>query len=92
MNDLELEKKIAAIYKEAGFELDRLDTGVTLMKMSRKQKTDLAAMIDWLAARGDDASYIAGQIGHDLNGLKWEFLNGPAGFLPRSHGYAKKAS
>ncbi len=90
MNDLEIEQKIADIFAAATFPFDRMDAGITLMKMSTPQKTDLWAMTDSLTEQGNEPSFIAAQIGHDLNGLKHEFLNGTSGFSPRSHGYAAK--
>ncbi len=86
----ELEDKIVELYKDAGFPCSRMDIGITVMKMSEEQRQDLIAMIDSMSARGDDASYIAGNVGHNLGGLKAEFLNGPCGFLPRSSGHAKR--
>ena len=87
---VDIENKIAGIYKKAGFPLDRLDAGITLMKMSPQQLKDLLAMINYLQDNGEEPIYIAGQVGHDLNGLKFEFINGPSGFSPRSTGFATK--
>ncbi|MBW1784811.1 MAG: hypothetical protein JRL30_29215 [Deltaproteobacteria bacterium] len=90
MNEFEIENKIAAIYKAAGFPLDKMDVGITLMKMSETQLADLSAMIDYLQSQPNMRhGFIAAQVGHDLGGLKAEFINGPCGFSPRSTGYAK---
>ena len=88
--DIEIENRVVDVFEAAGFPLDRMDVGITLMKMSRAQQADLIAMIDYLTQHGKKPSFIAAQVGHDLNGLAVEFINGPSGFSPRSHGYAKK--
>jgi len=90
MKTLELEQRIVDLYKAAGFPFDRMDIGITLMKMSEEQTDDLVAMIDTFEALGHDPDYIAENIDHDLSGLKSGFLNVPGSecFLPRSHGYS----
>ena len=89
-----LSETIASLFKQVHFTQDRLATDITLMKMSDVQIDDLAAMIDFLKASGDTASYILGQVSHDLMGLKAGFLGLPEGdcFSPRSSGYAAKVS
>lgn len=91
LNEHDLDTKIVRIYKDAEFPLDRLDVGITLMKMSDGQVQDLLAMVDYFMGK-EDAGFVAAQIGHDLGGLKNEFINGPCGFSPRSTGFAKKVS
>ena len=75
---------------DESFDIDRLDLGVTLTKISQEQRDDLAGMIDFLDNEDWPEGSILGQVMHDTYGLKAEILEGPCGFSPRSHGYAKK--
>ena len=88
MTENETEKKVADLYQEAGVPLNKLDVGITLMKMTSGQLADLNAMIDYYQGK-ETASFVAAQVGYDLGGLKNQFINGPCGFSPRSKGFAK---
>lgn len=94
MTERELSDRIAGLYKSAGWEHDRMSDDITLMKMTVKQRDDLAAMIVYFANHGDEGQqevgYILANVGHDLAGFKAGFLDMPdgLGFSPRSWGYA----
>ena len=93
-DELAIEEAIIAISKRAGREIDRKDIGITLtVAMTQGQLEDLVVMMGFLVGQKKSASYILGNIMHDLNGLKAIHLELPEGdgFSPHSFGYAKKA-
>ncbi len=94
-DSLVIEEAIAAIAKKANIKINRMDIGITLsVAMNQEQREDLVVMMGYLVGQKMDAEEILYNILHDLNGLKAIYLKDSTGigFVPRSHGYSKKAS
>ena len=67
-----------------------MDLGCTLHHAcTEDQIKDMLGFISWCLNNDQEDMYILGNIGHDLQEFKHEYLNGKNGFSPRSFDHKK---
>lgn len=85
-----LYKVLRTLYDNNNLEFKGMDLGCTLhYACSDDQIKDMLGFISWCLNNNEDGMYILANIGHDLNGLKREYLNEENGFSPRSYDHKK---